>query len=643
MSYPITLTSDKSEFQNYLSDNIKLAKNSEIALTKASLSVPVKVNQYIQLPDVVVGDTAFTCVVDGIEKNITWTELHAAYTALDAVNGFEPVNINTFYGQNFRLPLNNFIVFEDNNGDYKVRGNINDIIAYALAEKFKFYDIQSIPDMIPNGFTEDYSIGDALEFEGNTYIVHRVMPYEMHLGFGAVYEPSQMAADLNNSVWAAVIGNPTITTVGDGRQIVSTTGNGTGDFDTVAVCNDFIDPNGGWIQLKLDTIPNDTKLAFGLTQSLNQGLSNTLTGYDLENMPIGIEVNKNGTGAIFLQVLDGFHFHDHGTNEENNNNKIPFDQIVQINEDETYFIYFERSNINKSNPFTYQFQVFRNTVNSDFTDPATALIYTSQNSYPNIQKMCPTFMTNQTAVTVNEMQVVPLSDDSLEQLDSTAGGLVAPEQIASISIQPGMDYLDTDLSALGAKFYNDLGFNLSEDVDDSPNKNGFGSNLNNFLYIKKFRRKVNDNFNINVGVNEITKTLKQNTDNGENFLGYVSNTITMPRFIGVQINDMAIKSISGQLVGTQYTTTSLTRIVAQIPVPEEYMNPRESFDLDISYEPYNLIYRQLFNETPIPINQFIIKISYKNFATDKEENIDEINGHLKLELHAQPSSNEIVY
>jgi hypothetical protein len=252
-------------------------------------------------------------------------------------------------------------------------------------------------------------------------------------------------------------------------------------------------------------------------------------------------------------------------------------------------------------------------------------------------------MTNQTAVTVNEMQVVPLSDDSLEQLDSTAGGLVAPEQIASISIQPGMDYLDTDLSALGAKFYNDLGFNLSEDVDDSPNKNGFGSNLNNFLYIKKFRRKVNDNFNINVGVNEITKTLKQNTDNGENFLGYVSNTITMPRFIGVQINDMAIKSISGQLVGTQYTTTSLTRIVAQIPVPEEYMNPRESFDLDISYEPYNLIYRQLFNETPIPINQFIIKISYKNFATDKEENIDEINGHLKLELHAQPSSNEIVY
>ncbi len=646
MSYPITLTSDRSEFQNYLSDNIKLSKNSEIALTKASLSIPIKINQFIRMPDVVGDDNAFTCVVDGIEKNITWTELHASYTALDAVNGFEPVNFDTFYGQQFLLPLNNFIVFEDGNGDYKTRGNINDIICHAFASKFKFYDIQSSPNMVPNGFTEDYSIGDEITFAGNTYTVHRVMPYEMQLGFGAVYEPSKLAADLTNSNWINVIGAPTITTVGTGRQIVTTTGNGTGDLDTVATCATFVDPNGGWIQMKLDTLPaSDTKIAFGLTQSLHQGLSNTPADYDLENMPIGIEVNKNGTGSIYLQVLDGFHFHDHGTNEENNNNKIPFDRIVEINEDDTFFIYFERSNINKQNPFTYQFQVFKNSVNSDFTDANTTLIYTSQNSYPNIQFMIPTFMCNNTGATVNEIQVVPVTSDSLEQLDSTAGGLVSPEQIASISIQPGMDYLDTDLSALGAKFYNDLGFNISDNVDDTPNKNGFGKNINNFLYLQTFNRVVNDNFNINVGVNELTKTLKTIIDNntGESFLGYVSNTVTMPRFISVQINDMAIKSIAGQLVGTNYTTTSITRIVAQIPIPQEHMNPRESFDLDISYEPYNLIYRQLFNETIIPVNQFIIKISYKNFSTDQEENIDEINGHLKLELHAKPSQNSILY
>jgi len=47
------------------------------------------------------------------------------------------------------------IVFEDANGDYKTRGNINDIICHALSAKFKFYDIQSSPNMIPNGFTED--------------------------------------------------------------------------------------------------------------------------------------------------------------------------------------------------------------------------------------------------------------------------------------------------------------------------------------------------------------------------------------------------------------------------------------------------------------------------------------------------------
>ena len=41
MSYPLLLTADKAEFINFLSDNIEVKKDSEVALTKATLSIPV--------------------------------------------------------------------------------------------------------------------------------------------------------------------------------------------------------------------------------------------------------------------------------------------------------------------------------------------------------------------------------------------------------------------------------------------------------------------------------------------------------------------------------------------------------------------------------------------------------------------------
>ena len=36
-----------------------------------------------------------------------------------------------------------------------------------------------------------------------------------------------------------------------------------------------------------------------------------------------------------------------------------------------------------------------------------------------------------------------------------------------------------------------------------------------------------------------------------------------------------------------------------------------------------------------------MKVSYKNFATNKEVNIKDINGTLKIELHVRPSVNSL--
>jgi hypothetical protein len=163
------------------------------------------------------------------------------------------------------------------------------------------------------------------------------------------------------------------------------------------------------------------------------------------------------------------------------------------------------------------------------------------------------------------------------------------------------------------------------------------------MYSIVYPRKVAQNIAVSVGTDNISDTFKVETfGNGEQYIDYIdSDILAMPRFIDVKINDMTIQSIAGQYVpqtGDMYTTTSITRDICQIPVPDKYLDPENSFNLDVSYEPYNLIYRQLHNETQLSLNQFIMKVSYKNFATNQEVNIKDINGTLKIELHVRPSN-----
>ena len=121
---------------------------------------------------------------------------------------------------------------------------------------------------------------------------------------------------------------------------------------------------------------------------------------------------------------------------------------------------------------------------------------------------------------------------------------------------------------------------------------------------------------------------------GARTIAYNDINATLPRLLEVRVNDLNVVTSSGSFVGsTLYDDNVVNRIVGTIPVPAEYLNTIGAFDMDISYEPYNLIYRTLRNINEIMVNQLNIKVSAKNFETNTEDDIRNINGTLKIEFH----------
>ena len=108
--------------------------------------------------------------------------------------------------------------------------------------------------------------------------------------------------------------------------------------------------------------------------------------------------------------------------------------------------------------------------------------------------------------------------------------------------------------------------------------------------------------------------------------------------LDVKVTDLPLVDYVGQNVGElNYNTTSVTRDVCHVPVPAQYLDNGHSFDMDISYEPYNLIYRRLENAQHLPVNQLGIHISTTSFNDNRLLPIPVINGSVKIELHVKPS------
>ena len=101
MSLNVVLTSGKTSFQNYFSDPMILPKNGQIALTKASMVIPIFIQNILRVPQIAVGNRGDECLrvcIDGINHGITWTELFNAYASYERILQWEPsLDANRFF------------------------------------------------------------------------------------------------------------------------------------------------------------------------------------------------------------------------------------------------------------------------------------------------------------------------------------------------------------------------------------------------------------------------------------------------------------------------------------------------------------------------------------------------------------------
>ena len=59
----------------------------------------------------------------------------------------------------------------------------------------------------------------------------------------------------------------------------------------------------------------------------------------------------------------------------------------------------------------------------------------------------------------------------------------------------------------------------------------------------------------------------------------------------------------------------------------------ESQTLDISYEPFNLVYKPLNNPIPFSLNSLDLEIFFRDFTTGLRKSINNVIGTIDLDIH----------
>ena len=166
-SLNVVLTSDKAQFQNYFSDPIILPKNASVTMTKANLVLPVFVQNILRVPELTIAERGEVClqvVIDGIYKDITWTDLFTAYSQYENITQIEPtLSANKFFSGTYEFWTNNYVYLEGSpgataDGD---KPKISWVISQAITNAYAFYESTDCSEY------EDISIGIGNEPVGD--------------------------------------------------------------------------------------------------------------------------------------------------------------------------------------------------------------------------------------------------------------------------------------------------------------------------------------------------------------------------------------------------------------------------------------------------------------------------------------------
>lgn len=665
MSINTILTSDRTQFKNYLNDGIAIPANAAVALSKCAIDVPIFAQKMLRVPlisNALRTRNLFNITIDGIERNITFREFYTAFTEYPDAAAFpfgvdQDVTEDIFYGGLYEFFVNNKLYLSTDAITYISKAPFMWVLAKAISNAFQFYRCTDITEYeekycgIPdNQLISCNFAGGAVNYTRS--YVRAVEPKDYKLN--VAYEiATQTGRAITDSAFAA---NDLLTWVAGGTGNRLTSAGGAAVNVGYANTSD-IDLNGGYMVVT-PTLASTGTSAWGYSLeghgdgATDKYLPKTYATIDLATpiIDIGIQfeaIQIGGVDFFTYKIIDGqkqYVFYDGATSQVANLSIFkPNDAVSQFtNANDRFAIVCRRGNIIDGN-FQFVFDVRMGT-GANVNNYTTIYTSTKTLNNPNIQ-MIPVFLSSAIAGNIfNDIEFVQTGADTIAQGASYRSN--QGDRLNTFSIRVGDDTLLDDpdvrdfVNGVGLDFYG-ADHTLNSASNRYTQKISYdGDVLNKVLswkppIIASTQEGAAGGILTGYWMGELTLA------NIFRFVGgslrvNVSNGILqdLPKYLNVFLLNHTNKNYSGSFIGTTGILGSNDgedKLVGTIPFVVE--DPDVSQIVQINYETFNPYYRPLNNPNVFTTNEFVVEISYKDFRTDEKHQINQIDGLVKVELN----------
>jgi len=660
MSINTVLTSDKTQFKNFLSDGIAIPANAAVALSKCAIDVPVFAQKMLRVPlisNALRTRNLFNVTIDGIEKNITFREFYTAFTEYPDAAQFpfgvdQDVTEDIFYGGLYEFFINNKLYFSTDGINYISKAPFMWVLAKAISNAYQFYRCTDITEYDEKfcGIPDNQSInagfaGGAVNYT-NCY-VRAVEPTEYKLN--VAYE---IRTQLNRTETESTFSASDYINWGFAANLLTS---GAGGVNVAYDNGSDIDLNGGFQRIT-PTLAAGGITAWGFSLVGNgvgandKHLPKVYTDFEDATpiIDVGIQfeaVTVGGTDYLVYKIIDGQeqYVHYNGVNHTVENYSIykPYDAVSRFESGDRFAIVCRRGNIIDSN-YEYDFDIkMGNGV--DVTTYKT--VYTCRKTLNNPQiHIVPVFLSNNTAGnTFGGINYIQAGTDTILQAASYNSD--QGNRLNTFSIRVGDDTLLDDpdvrdfVNGMGLDFYG-ADHTINGGTDRYNMKISYaGDVLNKVLAWKPPTiESTQDGFAGGVltgyWLGELTLANIFRFVGGSIRVNITNILRDLPKYLNVFLLNHTNKNYTGSFIGTTGILGSgqgEDKLVGTIPFVVD--NPDISQIVSVNYETFNPFYRPLNNPNVYSTNEFIIEISYKDFRTDEKHQINQIDGLVKVELN----------
>ena len=659
-SINIQTVSNKPNYKKFFSNPITFPKNTLISMPKANLKVPVIIASQIPVPNVTGNVTQVACevTIDGIGHNITWQDIYNAHTNFPGCETFGGINE---WAQNYKyIPTNQALMLDLGTAFIEKKYGFNEILARAITNKFNFYKVSPSPTFFisdtQNPFLQRQTITNPTS--GAEYQdLDTTNNIQTQLGFNVSYAPEEVFARNQTFVNVNQAENAKINWI----QSAALHGLRGATGECCCYMNQInFDCNGGYFHF----FPNAaTANQLGL---ISVGISLTGQGlqvndekipfaaYDTTMIDIGLEFGYDGTNYVY-NIIDKANQFNSTTDAPILHTKFEPHRKVNgyDNNGDHFFIQILRGN-ELQNTSGFIVNILQGVTLDPEDDDNLVTVYTKNININPEEKLVPLFMANAQAGVdaweFNNIAYIEKTPDTIEQGDMNMNGNVT---INSMSIEPVIDngVGAADLTQELFNFWSAWGlFNRNiEPLGDKMNVSYLefdGTQQQRRFKVDTYLESGAVDIKYYLGYTEFLDTFEYKTVGGSSFLQL--NTLKaidrLPQMLNVSVTNLDIKNFNGSLPyaevetsPTQITTIADTqasdsRVVGTIPIPIDDIGLKNQV-VDLSYEPFNLLYRPINNTTAFTINHLEVEVFYKDFYTNRKKYLNTVEGVMNIEFH----------